>query len=75
MVGTQTALCSASSRNFLYRNAQMIQPFFCDFLTGAFFHGLLDIIARNVGEQAVYPYADLLLILFFELTLTVDGPA
>ena len=62
-------------RNFVYRNAEMIQPFFCNFLTGAFFHGLLDIIAGNVGEQAVYPYTNLLLILFFELTLTVDGPA
>ncbi len=62
-------------RNFLYRNAEVIQPLFSDLLTGTILHGLLNIIAGYVGEQAVYPYTNLLLILFFELTLTVDGPA
>ena len=53
----------------------MIQPLSSDLLTGALLHRLLHIVTRNIGEQAVYPHADLLFFLIFELTLTVDGPA
>ena len=75
MVGTQTALFSARSGDLLHRNTQVIQPLFGDLLTGTLLHRLLDIIARHIGEQAVYPYADLILILLLELSLAVDGPA
>ena len=53
----------------------MIQPLFSDLLTGTILHGLLNIIAGYVGEQAVYPYTYLILVLFLELSLTIDGPA
>ena len=75
MVGTQTALCSASLFDLISRYTEVIQPFFCDLFTGAVLHRLLDIVARHIGEQAIYPYADLILILLLELSLTVDGPA
>ena len=44
----------------------MIQPLFSDLLTGTILHGLLNIIAGYVGEQAVYPYTYLILVLFLE---------
>ena len=57
------------------RNTQMIQPLCCDLLTITLFHWLLDIIAWNIGKQAVYPYTDLIFFLCFKLTLAVDSPA
>ena len=53
----------------------MIQPFRCDFLTGAFLHRLLDVIARHIGKETVYPDADIFLLLGLKLALTIDGPA
>ena len=53
----------------------MIQPLFGDLLTGTILHGFLNIIARYIGEQAVYPYTYLILVLLLKLSLTVDGPA
>ena len=61
--------------DLLFGYAQVIEPLFSDLLTGTLFHRFLDIIAGNIGEEAVYPYADLLRILLFELSLTIDGPA
>ena len=60
---------------FLYRNAEVIEPFCSNFLTGTFLHGLFDIIAGNISKQRVYPYAYLFFILVLELSLAVDGPA
>ena len=53
----------------------MIQPLFGDLLTGTILHGFLNIIAGYIGEQAVYPYTYLILVLFLKLSLTVDSPA
>ena len=53
----------------------MIQPLGGNLLTGTLLHGFLHIVARDIGEQAVYPHADLLFFLILELSLTVDGPA
>ena len=53
----------------------MIQPLFGDLFTGTILHGLLNIIAGYVGKQTVYPYTYLILVLFLELSLTVDCPA
>ena len=53
----------------------MVQPFHANFLAGAFPHGLLDVIAGLIGEQAIYPYQALILGLIAELGLAVDGPA
>ena len=75
MVGTQTALFSASSGDLVNRHAEVVQPLFGDLFTSALFHRFLHIVARYVGEQAVNPYTYLIFILLFELSLTVDGPA
>ena len=53
----------------------MIQPLGGDLLTGTLLHGFLHIVARDIGEQAVYPYTHLILLLILELSLAVDGPA
>ena len=53
----------------------MIEPLLRDLLTGTILHRLLDIIARNICEQAIYPYTHLILVLGLELSLSVDGPA
>ena len=53
----------------------MIQPLGGDLLTGTLLHGFLHIVARDIGEQAVYPYTHLVLLLILELSLAVDGPA
>ena len=53
----------------------MIQPLGGDLLTGTLLHGFLHIVARDIGEQAVYPDANLILFLVFKLSLTVDRPA
>ncbi len=74
MVGTQTALFLPDPQS-IFRHTQMIQPLFCDLFTGTLFHRFLDIIARYIGEQTIYPYADFIFILILELSLTVDGPA
>ena len=63
MVGTQTALMFCQLVNLFHWNAQMIQPLRCDLLTGAFLHRLLDVIARHIGEETVYPDADIFLLL------------
>ena len=62
-------------RNLVNRHAEVVQPLFGDLFTSALFHRFLHIVARYVGEQAVNPYAYLIFILLFELSLTVDGPA
>ncbi len=61
--------------DFFFRHTQMIKPLCCDFFTGAFLHRFFDIIAGHIREQAVNPYADLLFLLFLELSLSVDRPA
>ena len=61
--------------DLIYRNTQVVQPLGGNFLTGTILHRLLDIITGNICEQSVNPYTDLLRILLFELSLTVDGPA
>ena len=53
----------------------MVQPLHADLLAGAVAHGLLDIVAGLVGEQAVDPDAELILGLVAELLLTVQRPA
>ena len=53
----------------------MIQPFLCDLHTGTFLHRLLDKVTGHIGKQTIYPYADLFLVLFLKLSLTVDRPA
>ena len=62
-------------RDFIYRDAQMIEPFFRNFLTCTLFHRFLHIIARYVCKEAVNPYTDLIFLLPFELSLPVDRPA
>ena len=64
IVGTQTALCSAISSNLISRNTKVVQPLFGDFFTGAVLHRLLDVVAGTVGEESVYPYAYLILVLY-----------
>ena len=59
----------------LHRDPEMVQPLSCDLLTGALFHRFLHMISRDIGEQAVYPDANLILFLVFKLSLTVDRPA
>ena len=61
--------------DLISRNTKVVQPLFGDLFTGAVLHRLLDVVAGTVGEQSVYPYADLILILLLELSLTVDCPA
>ena len=39
--------------NLVNRNAKMIQPLFCDFLTCTLFHRLLDIITRYICKQTI----------------------
>ena len=53
----------------------MVEPFLAYLLAGAFLHRLLHVIAWLVGEQAVRPYAQLVLRLVAELLLTVQRPA
>ena len=53
----------------------MVQPLHADLLAGAVAHGLFDIIAGLVAEQAVDPDTQLILGLIAELLLTVQRPA
>ena len=52
----------------------MIQPFHADFLSGAVAHRLFDIVARNVGKEAVDPADELIFRLIPELRLTIECP-
>ena len=61
--------------NVLLGHADVIQPLHADLSAGAVAHGLLDVIAGLVAEQAVDPDAELVLGLITELLLTVQGPA
>ena len=51
----------------------MIQPLCSDFLTGTLPSSAFDVVARHIGEEAVYPDSYLFLS-GFELTLAVNGP-
>ena len=59
----------------IYRNAEMIQPFSCDFFTCTFFHRLLDIITCYICKETVYPYADFIFLLLLKLSLSINSPA
>ena len=61
--------------NLVNRNAKMIEPLFCDFLTCTLLHRLLDIITRYICKQTIYPYTNLVFVLILELSLSVDRPA
>ena len=53
----------------------MVQPLHAQFLAGAVAHGLFDVVAGLITEQAVDPDAQLVLGLVSELLLTVQRPA
>ena len=59
----------------LHRHAQMVEPLHADFPARAVPHGLFDVIAGLIAEQAVHPDAQLVLGLILELLLTVQRPA
>ena len=52
----------------------MIEPLLAYFLTGAVTHSLLYKVTRLVGAQCIDPDKYSVLVLSFELWLTVDGP-
>ena len=52
----------------------MVQPLHAYFLAGAFAQGFLHVVAGHIGEQAVYPAAQLIAGLGSELGLPVERP-
>ena len=58
-----------------FGNAQVVQPFHADLLAGACAQGLFHVVAGHVGEQTVYPAAQLVAGLGAELGLPVERPA
>ena len=56
-------------------HTNVVQPFHAQFLAGAVAHGLFDVVAGLITEQAVDPDAQLVLGLVSELLLTVQRPA
>ena len=61
--------------DLVFGDPQMIQPLHADLFAGAIPHGLFDVVARCVAEQAVDPAHELALGLIPELGLTVECPA
>ena len=66
-------LCQFS--DLILGHADVVQPLHADLAAGAVTHGLLDVIAGLIAEQAVHPDAQLVLGLILELLLTVQRPA
>ena len=62
-------------RDLILGHTDVIQPLHADFAAGAVTHGLFDVIAGLIAEQAVHPDAQLILGLILELLLTVQRPA
>ena len=75
MVGTQTALWAARSRDLLHRHADVVEPLLGDLLSGAVLHGLLHEVSGHISKEAVHPDAHSLRLLLLELPLAVNGPA
>ena len=61
--------------DLLLGHTDVVQPLHADLAAGAVTHGLLDVIAGLIAEQAVHPDAQLVLGLILELLLTVQRPA
>ena len=62
-------------RDLILGHTDVVQPLHADLAAGAVAHGLFDVIAGLIAEQAVHPDAQLVLGLILELLLTVQRPA
>ena len=70
--GVAGILCKVG--DFILRHAYMIELLAANLFAGAVAHGFLDIVALFVGVKGVQPHKNHILILRFELGLTVDSP-